>query len=206
MLANDIDYGNGPLTVTAVDGSATRVGTEIRLGSGALLRVEQDGTLSYDPNQAFDRLGAREREIETFAYTVTDIYGGTWTATVRIVVTGVGQQDLIGFHRGGWYVGVSNGTSLTTAAWAGWADAAWDALQMGDFNGDGDTDVLGLLDGAWYVGLSTGSAFATSLWTVWSDVNWQDVLVGDLNEDGRDDILHAWEATGGARIGRFKVH
>jgi len=189
LLTNDIDFGNGPLTVTAVNGVAGATGKNLTLPSGANLWVDPDGFFYYTPGDAFEYLAADEEATDTFTYEVTDAYGGTWTARVRITITGEGTADLIGFNGGGWYVAGSDGDSFTTSAWTGWADAEWDALRQGDFNGDGRADVLGLLDGMWFVGISTGSSFTTSLWSQWANVAWQDVLVADLDRDGNDDIL-----------------
>ena len=57
VLANDFDPTGGGLTVSAVNGSAANVGTQIQLGSGALLTVYADGTYFYNPNGAFNYLG-----------------------------------------------------------------------------------------------------------------------------------------------------
>lgn len=191
VLANDVDYGNGPLTVTQVyaNGNSSAIGQNIVLSSGASLWVDPDGYFYYTPGDAFEHLATGEEAVDGFVYEVTDAYGGKWTARVRITVVGAGTEDLIGFNAGGWYVGVSDGDSFNTSSWAGWSDADWDAMRHGDFNGDGRTDVLGLLDGFWYVGISTGSSFTTSLWTRWTNVAWQDVIVADLDRDGNDDIL-----------------
>ena len=52
---SDID---STLAVTAVNGSAVSVGSEITLASGAHLTLNADGTFSYDPNHVFDKLPA----------------------------------------------------------------------------------------------------------------------------------------------------
>jgi hypothetical protein len=78
VLANDSDPdASDALTVSAVDttgtaGSVTNNGTDV----------------SYDPNGAFDSLGAGDTAIDTFSYTVNDGHGGTDTATVTVTVTG----------------------------------------------------------------------------------------------------------------------
>ncbi|WP_153772288.1 Ig-like domain-containing protein, partial [Labrenzia sp. CE80] len=50
-----------------------------------------DGTFSYDPNGAFEYLGAGESATDTFSYTVDDGNGGTATETVTVTITG--QND-----------------------------------------------------------------------------------------------------------------
>lgn len=80
----DTDVDSTP-TVTAVNGSASDVGTQITLASGALLTLNADGTFAYDPNHAFDSLAAAANGSDSFTYTTV---GGD-TATVTITVTGV---------------------------------------------------------------------------------------------------------------------
>ena len=73
---------DGELAITAVNGEADSVGTQITLGSGALLTVNPDGTFTYDPNGAFDDLADGETATETFTYTVND--GDEATVTITI--------------------------------------------------------------------------------------------------------------------------
>ena len=82
-------------SVTAMSGGT--VGTQITLLSGALLTLNADGTLSYDPNHRFDYLptlgsGASNLTVtDTFTYTTT---GGN-TATVTVTVSGVDTDDVL---------------------------------------------------------------------------------------------------------------
>jgi VCBS repeat-containing protein len=98
------DNGSGPdsdpddpLQVTAVNGNALSVGTTITLASGALLTLNGNGTLSYDPNGAFDALptlasGASNTPgHDSFTYTIT----GSSTATVTVTITGVDSDDTL---------------------------------------------------------------------------------------------------------------
>ncbi|MFC7501272.1 Ig-like domain-containing protein, partial [Nocardioides sp. GCM10030258] len=78
VLANDTDADGDALSVLTVD----TVGT---LG----VVTDNDSDVTYDPNGAFDALGAGETATDTFEYTVSDGQGGTDTATVTITVTGV---------------------------------------------------------------------------------------------------------------------
>ncbi len=87
----DANPDGGPLQVTQVNGNAALVGTTITLASGALLKVNANGTFSYDPHGAFSELvpqasGAVNYEVgDSFSYTIT---GGT-TATVTITQNGI---------------------------------------------------------------------------------------------------------------------
>jgi len=91
----DSDPDGGTFVVTDV--SVGTVGAPITLPSGALLIVNADGTLSYDPNHQFDYLptpgsGASNLTVtDTFTYTTT----GGETATVTVTVSGVDSNDIL---------------------------------------------------------------------------------------------------------------
>jgi len=79
VLANDSDIDSADtLSVTGFD------------VTGTLGQVSNNGggTFSYDPNGAFDGLGAGVSATDTFNYTVTDGNGGSDTATVTVTVNG----------------------------------------------------------------------------------------------------------------------
>jgi hypothetical protein len=79
------------LAVTAVNGLAGNVGTQVTLASGALLTLKADGSFSYDPNGKFNDLadsGSGANDLvrdDSFTYTIS---GGD-TATVTVSVVGV---------------------------------------------------------------------------------------------------------------------
>lgn len=77
LLSNDTDADTtSTLSVKSVEGSAANVGTEITLGSGALLTVNSDGSLTYDPNGQFESLAVGQSQGDPFQYVVTDGEGG----------------------------------------------------------------------------------------------------------------------------------
>lgn len=86
VLANDTDPDGDPLTVTEVNGAAASVGQQITLASGAFLKLNADGTFTYEPNGQFDSLESGETASDRFSYTVSDGNGGTDTATVDITI------------------------------------------------------------------------------------------------------------------------
>ena len=97
------DNGNGAdtdvdtsdtFTVTGVNGSAADVGTQITLGSGALLTLSADGTFDYDPNGQFESLAVSESATDSFTYTIDDGNGGTDTATVTLTINGVNDAPV----------------------------------------------------------------------------------------------------------------
>lgn len=82
VLANDTEYDIGDVkTLTAVDTAGT---------AGSVVFDLATQSLSYAANAtAFEALAAGEVATDTFAYTVSDSYGATSTATVDVTVTGV---------------------------------------------------------------------------------------------------------------------
>ncbi|PNW44532.1 UNVERIFIED_CONTAM: hypothetical protein BEN50_12760 [Euhalothece sp. KZN 001] len=89
VLSNDSDAEGDSLTVSAVNGEESNVGSELTLASGALLTLNADGSFEYDPNNAFDNLAEGETTTDRFSYTVSDGNDGTDTANVAIDITGV---------------------------------------------------------------------------------------------------------------------
>ena len=83
VLANDTD-AEGAVTLTSIDTTGT---------SGTVTN-NNDGTLTYDPNGAFEDLENGEDTDDTFTYTVTDGNGATDTATVTIDVNGVNDAPV----------------------------------------------------------------------------------------------------------------
>ena len=114
---NDLDPDGPPLTITAVNGSAALVGADIALASGAKLRVNADGTFSYDPNGKFDHLITAEKAaltgalflgpfLESFTYELSGLDTATVSLTVE-PVDGPGDQ-LLGDSGNGTYSGTAD--------------------------------------------------------------------------------------------------
>jgi hypothetical protein len=79
VLANDADVEGDSLTVSEVNGASANVGDEITLVSGALLKLESDGSFSYTP--ALNFTGT-----DSFTYIASDGTDGSNLATVTISV------------------------------------------------------------------------------------------------------------------------
>jgi len=90
----DSDVDTDPVIVTRVNGAAANVGSQIVLASGALLLVNADGAFSYDPDGRFEFLDADDQVTDAFTYTVDDGEGGTATATVSVLVTGINDAPV----------------------------------------------------------------------------------------------------------------
>ena len=96
ILDNDIDFEGDAFAVTAVNGVASAVGSQIALASGALLSVNGDGTFVYDPNGAHEDLAVGESRLDAFQYSISDGEGGgTSSATVTITVTGANDAPTV---------------------------------------------------------------------------------------------------------------
>ena len=86
LLGDDTDPDGDTLSLTEIDGVAA--GGTITLASGALVTVNGDGTVDYDPNGQFNNLDDTESATDSFEYTISDGNGGTDTATATITITG----------------------------------------------------------------------------------------------------------------------
>lgn len=88
LLVNDTDADGDTLVVSKVEGQAGVVGSTITLGSGALLKINSDGTYVYNPNGKFDSVPDGTVTSDSFTYEISDGNGGTSTATVTVVING----------------------------------------------------------------------------------------------------------------------
>ena len=86
VLANDSDADANTLSIAEIEGQTATEGVAVTLTSGATVTV--DGTLSYDPNGAFESLNEGETATDTFGYTLSDGTASS-AATVSITITGV---------------------------------------------------------------------------------------------------------------------
>ncbi len=85
----DSDPNGHALTITQINGLSASVGEELTLASGALLTIQSDGSYSYNPNGQFEHLCVGETASDTFTYQVSDANGGSDTATVTVVISGI---------------------------------------------------------------------------------------------------------------------
>lgn len=133
VTGNDTDVDGGPRTVTQINGAAAPVGTAITLASGATATNNGDGTITYNPNGAFNSLpaagsGASNTSAnDGFTYTLN---GGS-TANVAVTVNGVDSNDTLNGTAGDDTLNAGNGN---------------DTVNAGDgndtLNGEGGNDTL----------------------------------------------------------------
>ena len=97
LLDGDTDTESDTLTVSGIrTGRESGSGTSGTIGSAltgtyGTLTVNSDGTYTYTPN---DILGAGDTGREYFTYTVSDGNGGTDTAELAFVVTGINDDPV----------------------------------------------------------------------------------------------------------------
>lgn len=198
--AADSDIDGDTLTVSAVNGEAGDVGTQVTLASGALLTLNTDGTFDYDPNGQFPTGGA-----DTFAYTASDGNGGTDTATVTVTITNtntppVAQDDAFAIGEDATLTGedllADNGNgadtdidldALTVTEVNGQAASVGSQITLGSgalltVNADGtfDYDTNGAFDG------TTGDTDDTFTYTL-SDGNLTDTGTATITVTGEND-------------------
>ncbi|WP_298839427.1 Ig-like domain-containing protein [uncultured Salinicola sp.] len=95
VLANDSDIDGGILSVSAVNGVAGSVGQAIAGSNGGTFTLNADGSYSFNPGSAFDRLAAGQQDTTRVSYTVSDGQGGTATSTLTVTVTGTNDAPVI---------------------------------------------------------------------------------------------------------------
>ncbi|OLO02632.1 hypothetical protein BTW07_18705, partial [Salinicola socius] len=94
VLANDSDVDGGILSVSAVNGAAGSVGQAITGSNGGTFTLNADGSYSFNPGTAFDRLAAGQTDTTKVSYTVSDGQGGTATSTLIVTVTGTNDAPV----------------------------------------------------------------------------------------------------------------
>ena len=89
VLNNDSDADVDAIHVAKVQGSASSVGTQLTLASGATLTFNADGSFSYDASASatFHALGPGQTSLESFTYTISD-GDDLASSTVSITITG----------------------------------------------------------------------------------------------------------------------
>ncbi len=207
VLANDSNF----LTVSAIDGRAVVVGTAITLSSGALVTLNADGSLTYDPNASFEVLAIGESGTDSFTYT-TNNGSLTNTASVNLTINGVNDAPKL---ISAFNLSSLNGSNGFVINGIDENDASgFSVSSTGDINGDGFDDlIIGARyadpnsqsnAGSSYVVFGSNSGFGSQLNL--SSLNGSNGFVingidendasgfsvssaGDINGDGFDDLI-----------------
>jgi hypothetical protein len=102
VLANDNDPDGPPPQVMKIDGQSISVGQTVTIASGATVKLNADGTLTYDPNHKFDTLtssgggetGASNTQgADTFTYAVQGGVSSQVTMTILGVANAADHLD-----------------------------------------------------------------------------------------------------------------
>ncbi|MEG3181306.1 FG-GAP-like repeat-containing protein, partial [Sphingomonas sp. LT1P40] len=87
VRANDVDPDGGVAeTIDAIDGMAIVIGQTVTLASGARVTLNEDGTLTYNPNGRFNALVSEARALLTGAFNAYGNDGFTYTLSGGIEV------------------------------------------------------------------------------------------------------------------------
>ena len=95
---SDSDPDGDVLSVSAVEGSGLSVGIAVN-GLHGDLTINSDGTYSYvldNTDPVVDALDIGETLSDTFDYTVSDLQGGTATASLTITINGANDAPIVG--------------------------------------------------------------------------------------------------------------
>ena len=93
VLAGDSDRDTGDsLTVTAVNGTAGNVGSNVA-GTYGTLHLNADGSYSYTANAALDALPSGSNPTDVFSFTVSDGHGGNGNVTQQLTFNITGADD-----------------------------------------------------------------------------------------------------------------
>ena len=93
--------------------------TVVNLPSGATVKLEADGTLTYDPNGAFNDIASGLEATDTFTYTLSGSSFATATVTARISGTNTDPQVSIAANQTNVTEGGLAGFTLTAASAVG---------------------------------------------------------------------------------------
>ncbi|MDP3515955.1 MAG: VCBS domain-containing protein [Pseudohongiella sp.] len=96
VLSNDDKGAVTQAIVVSAVGGTNMAGNSVTLtlGSGAILKVNKDGSYLYDDAGKFGYLGAGKNHTDSVVYTVKDDQGNTDTATLTITVNGINDAPV----------------------------------------------------------------------------------------------------------------
>ena len=111
--------GSTPVAAQIADLAGTAnpaVGAVVNLPSGATVTVEEDGSLTYDPNGGFDSLGIGLSAVDSFTYTLAGTVNNTATVYVTVNGTNTDVQITIAADQDSVTEGTPAGFTLSAGA------------------------------------------------------------------------------------------
>ena len=129
VLNNDSDADNDPLTVVAINGSSVSAGNILNLASGAEVRLNANGSITFNQRDAFTSLGSGEEGREDITYTVSD---GTTTTQGLLTITIDGNGAPVARNDS---FGMRVGSAATLDVLANDTDADNDPFEITHING-----------------------------------------------------------------------
>ena len=122
VLVNDRDGGldRDALQIVAVNDDADAIGTPVTGSNGGVFVLRDDGSYTFDPQDAFTGLGAGESATTTLEYRISDGQGGFSSA--NLVVTIMGANDAPQVIASTASQAADDGSTVAIAAGAAFAD------------------------------------------------------------------------------------
>jgi hypothetical protein len=120
----------------------------------------------------------------------------TWDVVLEGDFNNDGRTDVIGQTDGGWWVGLSSGTSFSTTRWGGWSDLAWQDVAVADLNGDGFDDIFARFGNTYYAALTFFDASQNRLhfdvptrWGGTGGNTYRATFLADVTGDNQADLV-----------------
>ncbi len=88
LVGNDTDPDGDDIVITEINGRPVTIGEPVTLPSGAILTLNPDGTVDYEPVENYNGP-------DSFTYTISDGEGGTDIAEVTLNVTPVNDAPVL---------------------------------------------------------------------------------------------------------------
>ncbi|MEM9342428.1 MAG: Ig-like domain-containing protein [Pseudomonadota bacterium] len=201
-FATDEDSAFTTVSVLANDMGALGVSGLDTTGTVGLVTLNGDGTVNYDPNGAFEGLGAGETATDTFLYTVSGDGGTSDTAEVTVTISGVNDAPTVGTQSS---TASEDDAPVTLDLLSLGSDVEGDALSLSVLSvtsSDGravsfDTDANGItIDSAQFGDLDAGESLDLSIDFDIGDGELSTGGQATLRIDGADDTVTRNEVRG----------
>ena len=145
LLLNDSDRDGDPLSITQVNGATSNLGAATAGSHGGQFTVYNDGSWRFNPGTNFDDLKSGEKRTTSVEYTISDLKGGTDTATLTVTVNGANDAPTANDDKGS----ISHERVRTVPNdWAGGVNGVNADLLLNDSDADGGSLKITAVSGA----------------------------------------------------------